>query len=1163
MKSNCVTSRIVSVFMAVLMVIMLIPFTVGAEITDTRVSDPSTMNDWTMLYGEQVLSTEFAGGVWTDKSVFTSVDAFENTGIVWEASGNNFLVALSAIASTESVTGLASVPTDTMMVLDISSSMYPQRNPATIQTMLNAVNESIANLQQLNENNRVGVVIYYGGQDRNQSDASNSMVLLPLDRYTNANETFLVANVSNNLLQSVAVNANVTNSSGATVAQTTRTVTDVAGTYAQLGILDALSQFEAADTVIPATASYQPGVTRVPIMIFMSDGEPTAATHQYTQKVDAGMGNNTTTIRNPDETDFVTQLTMAYTHDMIDDHYVETEPIIYTLSLGKDISLAVMDPAGTSNGINNTSDTIKGYWNTLIANGSTNITVMNSPDGWSAPTVQKTYTVQTTTVNGKTFPQNASQMNYVDKMFTADTAGDLTSVFKDIVNLINVQSEYHPTFVSGNLNLDGYITFIDNIGKYMEVTEIEGILIHDNLFSGADIASNFVSGGGDLGTIDNPTSLGDEMVWAVQQRLGIDTVETARALLNNAFVNGQLSYTSDTEFSNYIGWYANAAGEYLGFYHEGVTTLPEATGDANTDPEYLIKSYGYLGEVDEDQGVEQSDMMYATVQVRESISTGEQTVIFAIPAALIPLVEYDIELDEDGYPIAFDIAGANSPIRLVYEISLKDGINENTINDPDVVDPEYIAENSNADGSVNFYTNQYEADFSIGYGKVNTVSYFRPSRENARYYFRENAVILTDKNGTVYTGENAPDENGIYYFARSVYTYDGANVNNGYIYDRLSASAIATAKKGENNTWYIPAGNVQVYLEEYTVEKTSNETNTLYFSDSPFVDLNGYNVSEENHRFVVGATLGNNGKITIMPASKTEPENIEVDCTINGIKTLEGRDLKSDEFDFVLRQVDADGNPLSDGITDETTNDADGNFEFGKLTFNEAGEYYYTVSEIDNELEGVSYDTTVYNVTVTVTEADGTLSANVQYSIEDKAVEAIEFKNVCSDNTPPTIPEPAETTVELEVLKTLDNRSDKEMGLDGFKFVLKQDGKTILEAVSDENGRAVFNLEYDEDDIGKTFVYEMSEINEGLADMVYSKAVYEYTVKITEDSEGNIIASVTKDGDASNLAAEFVNIYSNPPKPGDASDLIPWIAMLEISCGAVVGIRLKTRRNKF
>ncbi len=846
------SQRAVSIILCVALLMAYVPMAAyAAEVISNRVADPSTMDGWRQIFLSDELNTENAGGVWTDKSVFTDASAFSGTGITHNGD-SSFLVALSAMASNMTVTGMSNVPTDTMMILDLSSSMYDgyDRNPSVVQTMLASVNESIEKLQNLNEHNRVGVVIYYGGQNRLQSDSSNSMVLLPLDRYSGTS-TYLKANVTNGRLISVSVSAGVKNASGAAVPQTTRTVTDVAGTYAQLGILDAMDQLLQATTTIPAAAD----VTRVPVMIFMSDGEPTAATHKYTQKADAGMGNNTVHIRSANETDFVTQLTAAYAKEMVDAHYAETEPLFYTLSLGSSVSLAVMDPA------TNTSDTIDGYWTKLLSDGSVNITVYNSPDTWRDPSVKKTYTVSQTTVNGTVFPSGKLQRNYVDKTFTAANAAELTSAFDNIVNHISVVSKYTPTLTSGNADLSGYISFVDNIGEYMEVTDIKGILINNTLYSGEDLAKNFVADGGDLGTYDQPTALGDEMVWAVQARLGLESADAARTLIGLAYEHGQLSYTSQTEYSNYIGWYANAAGEFLGFWHKGITTMPDPTGNADTDPAYIIKSYGYLGAVDESHGVEASDMMYATVQVRESIATGEQTVVFAVPAALIPIVTYEVTLDQDNELSGLTVTGANHPIRLVYEVALNTQIN--SFNLKDTVSAEYLAANTDSEGNVSFYTNRYEVDNSTGYGKINTYSYFNPSRQNDKYYYLENAPVYTDTNGTLYTGSTQPK--GTYYRSYTVYEKDGTALNKKTVYRRLSDEALSTAKQADNGSWYIGAGNIHVNLDGYTITKTENTTGTLPDANIPFVDANNHSVGDLGYNFIVGATLGNNGKLTMAP----------------------------------------------------------------------------------------------------------------------------------------------------------------------------------------------------------------------------------------------------------------------------------------------------------
>ncbi len=927
--------RILAILTVLAMVVTSVPNNfwatayADADSPDTRVADNTTLNSWQQYFGtdDDSFTTQYSGHVWTDKSVTVNAGEF---GYATELADrgdkitinsedeNNFLVSLSAMASSKSVTGQDNKPTDTMIVLDLSSSMYngSNRTTAAVKAMIDSVNNTIAQLQKLNVNNRVGVTIYYGGVDRNQSTAPSYKLLLPLDRYVHSSDKYLRYTTSSGKLQTVGVNTNVKTEKGTAVSGS-RTVTDVAGTYTQQGILSALQQFLKADTTVPQTAAVNAGETRIPVMVLMSDGEPTAATHKYTDiNANAGMGNNTVSLRYPDQTDFVTQLTASYAKEMMDAHY-EEEPIFYTLSLGTSISYDVMDPSDTLGKNFTPSATISGYWDKLIANGSVAITVKNSPNGWSDATVTKNYTVSKTTVTGKTlsknqnFPYNKEQQMYVDKAFEAATAGDLEKAFADIFTDITLQTHTYPTLVEGDDDLDGYISFVDKVGQYMNVTDVKGILLGTTWYSGKELAKNFVSGGGVLGTAANPTELGNELVWSIQQRMGLSEVATARTLLSLAHQHGQMDYDSSTgEYSNYVGWYSDINGNYLGFWQEGVTSTPDGAAFKN-------KSYLYLGETDAFSGVKDSDMMYTIVRVRENIATGEQSVTFAVPAALIPIVEYDVELDENDTLTSVTRGGADNPIRLVYEVALNDAINEITLLDSNVVDSEYIEANTNSDGSVNFYTNQYETDGSVGYGKVNTYSYFRPSHQNENYYYQENETVYADEKGNAYVDKNsAPDPDGTYYREITVYTNSDGKAGVQTIYRQLSASALETAVPRADGTWYIPKGNVHVNMDGYTSVKSENKTGTLPNVSDPYVDVYGHNVNDTDHRFVMGDTLGNNGKVKLVPATGLKIR-----------KVVEGTEITDETFEFVITaaaevkgdfsavKVAADGTETAETVT--------------------------------------------------------------------------------------------------------------------------------------------------------------------------------------------------------------------------------------------------------
>ena len=132
---------------------------------------------------------------------------------------------------------------------------------------------------------------------------------------------------------------------------------------------------------------------------------------------------------------------------------------------------------------------------------------------------------------------------------------------------------------------------------------------------------------------------------------------------------------------------------------------------------------------------------------------------------------------------------------------------------------------------------------------------------------------------------------------------------------------------------------------------------------------------------------------TVEEPAPVTPDPITVSGDVfNVTKVLEGATLKDGQFEFQL--ADADGNVIA-----TATNDAEGNVVFDDFTFEAAGTYEYTVSEVmptDDDpntdgvqKDGVTYDQTVEGLKLEVTEKDGKLTYQA-YTDEDGAT----FNNV-------------------------------------------------------------------------------------------------------------------------------------------------------------------------
>lgn len=177
MKRYPVMHKVLAMVLTLVMVLGMLP-TVATAVpaqSSVRTADPSTINDGRQLFvdpatGGVALTTENAGGVWTDKSVFdpgsipaelTDAVSLENTSLSVSDTGDNFLVALSAIASNKEIAGYSTIPTDTVFILDMSSSMrYNDDNGGSaIDELVDATNKAITDLLALNLNNRIAVVL--------------------------------------------------------------------------------------------------------------------------------------------------------------------------------------------------------------------------------------------------------------------------------------------------------------------------------------------------------------------------------------------------------------------------------------------------------------------------------------------------------------------------------------------------------------------------------------------------------------------------------------------------------------------------------------------------------------------------------------------------------------------------------------------------------------------------------------------------------------------------------------------------------------------------------------------------------------------------------------------------------------------------------------------
>ena len=182
-------------------------------------------------------------------------------------------------------------------------------------------------------------------------------------------------------------------------------------------------------------------------------------------------------------------------------------------------------------------------------------------------------------------------------------------------------------------------------------------------------------------------------------------------------------------------------------------------------------------------------------------------------------------------------------------------------------------------------------------------------------------------------------------------------------------------------------------------------------------------VTYDGTTYTVVTTVSDNGDGTLTATHKLEGTTesagftnkyhaMPTQVSIGAIKVLEGRELKKDEFSFKL---------VGEGIESTVTNDADGKISFDKFEYDEPGTHVYTISEVKGDEAGMTYDKSVFTVTVNVVDdGEGNLKANVAFTKGDKSVEGIVFNNTYKKpETPVPTPDPGTPKTVTNIVKTV------------------------------------------------------------------------------------------------------------------------------------------------
>jgi len=264
---------------------------------------------------------------------------------------------------------------------------------------------------------------------------------------------------------------------------------------------------------------------------------------------------------------------------------------------------------------------------------------------------------------------------------------------------------------------------------------------------------------------------------------------------------------------------------------------------------------------------------------------------------------------------------------------------------------------------------------------------------------------------------------------------------------------------------------------------------------------------------------GGNGGGDIVFTNTFTPNEITATFPLASKTLAGGRTLRADEFEFSLTDVTMPTPKLSEPIL--VRNTAGGSVSFGTLIFSGAdiGTHTYVIEEVEPATvdPDITYDHRQYTIEITVgvNNNTGALTLSDWDVIGEEST--IAFENVYT---------PHGLILTLEGTKVLTGR-DIVAGEFSISVVDKATGNEVAAGSSRDDGDIAFStIQYQEDDIGKTFKYTVAETSiSPLMGVTYDDTVYNVTVTLTQDHQTGLVTPVV---DIESGPIEFNNTFISP-----------------------------------
>ncbi len=1140
-----VKAAVLAGIMALALAMGIVPQGAGLVLAAEGTVDEDTSAAYEQAFGENN-STEYAGRVWTDKTVYSGDGQFSLQGgeVFTVENDSDFLVAYSALSRTQTVREQTKAPVDVIFVIDLSGSMTGQMDnrKSRINNTVQALNKSIEKVMELNPNTRVGVVGF----------SSTSDILLPLDHYTR-NKTAEYFRLTGESTGTPTLRYEAVGSNNA-VRTGSRDVTG--GTNIQRGMYEGMRPLSTAASTTVTIEGKE--AQRIPSVILLSDGAPTFSSDSASWWAPANNYN-----QGPGNSPYAgngmkAMMTASYMKAEINRHYGiatgNSKTTVYTVGMGitgltgdeRALADITLNPSAYWDSKNNISQTIKSKWEAYAMGGTPAVDVNR----------RETYTLNHPGNNDIT-----SIKDYVDTYYDADDSDSVADVFDKIVEDIALAVPEVPTELTGSDPAnDGFLTYTDPIGTYMEVKDVKALL-----YGGKEYLSKNVSTSGSTATYSFEGTItsevyGEQSIGLIQIKVTTEadgqqtlTVKIPAAAIpmqvNNVVLNGDGSVKSNTGKDAFPLRVLYTVGMREDVQKDGIVSAEKISGDytethSNEDGTLNFYSNLYTGT----NAVNGEAAGNAMVEFEPSDTNPfyynqEDLNIFTDAECTQPAGAGSDLTDGGTYYIRQTHYAGNKVINTAETYTGAQLINAGVRK----ADGQWVLEKgalltANIAASQNAKEENHTA--TAASSSALTFSYKEESQElktgTCVNYLGNNGVLnlKTDKKP-----ENAVLPGGTYLKVAKKLAGRDWQAADAFTFT-LKAADTVTTEAVKAQTVMLP-------------ENAAGITLTASQKEMAFGDILFH--KEGIYRFLIGETAGNTpgidydahtveitvvvtdshkGKLVAAVSSVTGSmtfqngyEPMPVMAALRGTKVMSGRDLtNTDKFRFTIEK--AGDSAVNTPLPAETTveNGADGTIAFAPMIYTKAGEYKYMITETGGSAAGVTNDGGQVEATVLVTydAATGMLTSGVTYE-QAGASETTGFTFTNVYEADPTDPVAGFTAVKT-VLS--DEESGYVMREGEFSFRLlpaagNPAGDPLEEMTvgNDADGNVIFaeNVRYTEPG---TYVYDIRELVGGIAGIIYDDAVYTVTVVVTDGGTGILTAQVVleQDGEAAE-GISFVNRF--------------------------------------